>query len=210
METVKKHDEDKLYKEYIYRAVIEKIKPDFNFEKSESPDFFDNKNDVGMEVTIADVGNSHSISMKYAKLQKGCFRKPEKIIKELSKCGKITDFGYFPNMFDINPCNSVCKQLNRKLRKLEHWYDNYKSHWLALSLEVPLFEYTEKVKDVVMEGNKDKEVCFDKVFVIAINRVVEIESKTGIYNVIDFTFDEMAACNRRAEKELMLNCNLQG
>ena len=77
-------------------------------------------------------------------------------------------------------------------------------------MEVPLFEYAEKVKNVVMEGNKDKEVCFDKVFVIAINRVVEIESKTGIYNVIDFTFDKMAACNRRAEKELMLNYNCRG
>ena len=94
MSNMKKHDENKFYQEYICRAVIEKIKPDLNFVKFESLDFFDTKKEIGMEVTIAEVANSYSNSMKYAKLKSGRFRDCEKATRELLKNGKMTKAGY--------------------------------------------------------------------------------------------------------------------
>lgn len=201
MSNMKKHDENKFYQEYICRAVIEKIKPDLNFVKFESPDFFDTKKEIGMEVTIAEVANSYSNSMKYAKLKSGRFRDCEKATRELLKNGKMTKAGYISNSFDPDPCDSICKGVNKKMKKLESWFYNYKKHWLVLSLKMPLYEYTEKIRNVVVKENIDKEFYFDKVFVVATNRVIEIESKTGWYNVTDFTPMQMSECYHREEKE---------
>ena len=162
MSNMKKHDENKFYQEYICRAVIEKIKPDLNFVKFESPDFFDTKKEIGMEVTIAEVANSYSNSMKYAKLKSGRFRDCEKATRELLKNGKMTKAGYILNSFDPDPCDSICKGVNKKMKKLESWFYNYKKHWLVLSLKMPLYEYTEKIRNVVVKENIDKEFYFDK------------------------------------------------
>lgn len=201
MMNVNQHNENKFYQEYICRAVVEKIKPDLNFVKFESPDFFDTKKEIGMEVTIAEVANSYSNSMKYAKLKKGCFKNPEQITYELSKNGIMTDKVYFSNSINPDPCDSICKGVNKKLKKLESWFYNYEKHWLVLSLKMPLYEYTEKIRNVVVRENGDKELYFDKVFVVATNRVIEIESKTGWYNVTDFAPMQMSECYHRAEKE---------
>ena len=158
---------ERYYEEYYCRLLIERYLPHYSFNKSETPDWIDNQNSVGLECTIAQINGGYATALKYAEYSRGECRNPEKRLEELNKTGTVTEWGYVHQTTDGNALPYIKIELEKKLIKLnQDKYQRFQENWLAVYLENPIFEKDlEYYYQGLFEKQQEYELRFDKIFI---------------------------------------------
>ena len=157
---------ERYYEEYYCRVLVEQFLKEFKFIKSESPDWVDTLNGIGMECAIAQVNEIYATSLKYAEYIHGKCRNPENRLKELNKRGKATKWGYLHQMTDENALPYIQSELEKKLIKLRDSYQKYDENWIAFYLESPISESEiEEFYQGLVQTQQEYETGFDKIII---------------------------------------------
>lgn len=158
---------ERYYEEYYCRLLIEHYFPFYCFKKSETPDWIDIQNNVGLESTIAQINGAYATSRMYVEYTRGQCRNPEKRLEELNKKGTVTNYFYIHQTTDGNALPYIKIELEKKLIKLNRdGYQKFQENWLAVYLENPIFEKDlEYYYQGLFEKQQEYELRFDKIFI---------------------------------------------
>ena len=172
------------YEEYYCRVMVEKFLPQYNFEKSERPDWIDRRNNIGMECTIAQVNDGYATTQKYVEYVNGKCRNPENRLKELNKKGEVNDWFYLHNATNGNALPSLQMELRKKLVKLnENTYQQFNENWLAFYLENPIEEWhIKQYQQELKNAQQESQIKFDKIFICG-NCLVVMDMNSSVFQL---------------------------
>ena len=158
---------ERYYEEYYCRLLIERYLPLYCFNKSETPDWIDHQNSVGLECTIAQINDGYATARKYAEYSRGECRNSEKRLEELNRRGTVTNWFYIHQSTDGNALPYIQIELEKKLNKLnQDRYHKFQENWLSIYLENPIFESDlGYYYQGLFEKQQEYETGFDKIFI---------------------------------------------
>ena len=172
------------YEEYYCRVMVEKFLPQYNFEKSERPDWIDRRNNIGMECTIAQVNDGYATTQKYVEYVNGKCRNPENRLKELNKKGEVNDWFYLHNATNGNALPSLQMELRKKLVKLnENTYQRFNENWLACYLENPIEEWHIKQYQQELKNTQQEfQIKFNQILICG-NCLVVMDMNSSVFQL---------------------------
>lgn len=175
---------ERYYEEYYCRVMVEKFLPQYNFEKSERPDWIDKRNNIGMECTIAQVNDEYKTALMYSEYINGKCRNPEKRLDDLNKKGEVTKWFFVHEATDGNALPSLQMELRKKLVKLnENTYQRFNENWLAFYLENPIEEWHIKQYQQGLKNTQQEfQVKFNKILICG-NCLADMDMNSDVFKL---------------------------
>ena len=182
---------ERYYEEYYCRLLIEHYLSLYCFKKSETPDWIDAQNNVGLECTIAQINGAYAAARMYAEYTRGQCRNPEKRLEELNKKGTVTNWCYIHQTTDGNALSYIQTALEKKLIKLnQDGYQKFQENWLAVYLGNPIFESD---LDFYYQGLKESQQKFIKIF----DKIFICGSELFVFDMNDGRWEKYTLDNQK-------------